>query len=108
MKDKIKTQSPIIRVLAKLRRRVDEMDVSTIECCQAKTESERANKCKGGILGTLSEPFPVPGTSLKILSVDRSFYNMFNVAPRESVGNFVCTKCVKNKRQKGSGYDLCS
>jgi PAS domain-containing protein len=93
--------------LVELRKQVGELKASKIECNQAKTESERARKYTDSILDILPEPFLVLNLDLKILFANRSFYNIFKVTPRESLGNLIYTAWVKNQKQKGSGYDIC-
>ena len=107
MEDKRKTKSQLIRELVELRQQVGELEASKIECDQAKTESERARKYTDSILDTLREPLLVVNADLKILSANRSFYNIFKVTPRETVGNLIYTAWVKKQKQKGSGYDIC-
>ena len=107
MEDKRKTKSQLIRELVELRQQVGELEASKIECDQAKTESERARKYTDSILDTLREPLPALNADLKILSANRSFYNIFKVTPRETVGNLIYTAWVMNQKQKGSGYDIC-
>ena len=107
MGNKRKAKRQLIRELFELRQQVGELQASKIECDQAKTESERARKYTDRILDTLHEPLLVLNADLKILSANRSFYNIFKVTPRETVGNLIYTAWVKNQKQKDSGYDIC-
>lgn len=107
MEDKRKTKSQLLRELVELRQQIGELEASKIECKQAKTESERARKYADSILDTLREPFLVLNADLKILFANRSFYNIFKVTPRETVGILIYTAWVKNQKQKGSDYDIC-
>ena len=84
-----------------MRQQVGELQASKIECDQAKTESERVCKYTDRILDTLHEPLLVLNADLKILSANRSFYNIFKVTPMETVGNLIYTAWVKNQKQKG-------
>ena len=101
MEHKRKTKSQPISELVELLRQVGELEASKIECDQAKTESERARKYTDSILDTLREPLLALNTDLKILSANRSFYNICKVTPRETVGNLIYTAWVKNQKQKG-------
>jgi len=85
MEDKRKTKSHLIRELVELRQQVGELEASKIECDQAKTEFDQARKYTDSILDTLREPLLVLNAGLKILSANRSFYNIFKVAPRVTV-----------------------
>jgi nitrogen fixation/metabolism regulation signal transduction histidine kinase len=106
-KDKRKTKSQLIREMVELRQQVGELEASKIECDQAKTEFERARKYTDSILDTLREPLLLLNADLKILTANRSFYNIFKVPLRETVGNLIYTAWVKNQNQKGSGYVIC-
>ena len=107
MEDKRKTKSQLIRELVELRQQVGELEASKIECDQAKTEFERARKYTDSILDTLREPLIVLNADLKILSANRSFYNIFKVTPMETVGNLIYTAWVKNQNQKGRCNGIC-
>ena len=106
MEDKRKTKSQLIRELVELRQQVGELEASKIECDQAKTESERTRKYTDSILDTLREPLLVLNADLKILSANRSFYNIFKVTPRETVGNLIYTAWVKNQKQQGAALGM--
>jgi len=107
MEDKRKTKSQLIRELVELRQQVGELEASKIECDQAKTEFERARKYTDNILDTLRKPLLVLNADLKILSANRSFYNILKVMLREAVGNLIYTAWVKNQKQKGGCNDIC-
>jgi nitrogen fixation/metabolism regulation signal transduction histidine kinase len=107
MEDKRKKKRQHIREWVELRQQVDELEASKIECDQAKTESERARKYTDSILDTLRESLIALNADLKILSANCSFYNIFKVTPRETVGNLIYTAWVMNQKQKGSGYEIC-
>ena len=107
MADKRKTKSQLIRELVELRQQVGELEASKIECDQAKIESERARKYTNSILDTLREPLIVLNADLKILFANRSFYNIFKVTLRVTVGNLIYTAWVKNQKQKGRCNATC-
>ena len=89
MEDKRRTKTQLIRELVVLRQQVGELEASKIECDQAKHQSDRALKYNDSILETLREPLLVLNADLKILSANRSFYNIFKVTPKETIGKLI-------------------
>jgi hypothetical protein len=91
-----------------LQQKVGQLKASKSKDAREKTESEPARECTDNIWDTLSERFSIPNANLKVPSADRSFHNLFSTTPEEPIGEFIYTAWVKNKMQKGRGYDLCS
>jgi diguanylate cyclase (GGDEF)-like protein len=86
MNDKRKTKSQLIRELVELRQQASELETLKMECDRAKTEAESAFIYTNCILDTLREPLVLLNRDQKIISANRSFYNVFKVTPGETVG----------------------
>ena len=89
MNDKCKTKSQLIKELVELRQQASELETLKMECDQAKIEAERACIYANCILDTLREPLLLLNRDLKIISANRSFYNVFKVTPEETVGKSI-------------------
>jgi PAS domain-containing protein len=59
------------------------------ECKRAEETFEKAQKYTEGIVETIREPLLVLTADLKVITANRSFYEMFHVTPKETEGRFV-------------------
>ncbi|HSB30021.1 MAG TPA: PAS domain-containing protein [Candidatus Sulfobium mesophilum] len=56
---------------------------------RAEAVTLEARRYAEGIIETIREPLLVLDADLKVLSANRSFYTVFNVKPKETVGNYI-------------------
>jgi len=89
MKDENKTKQHLIDELVRLRQRITNLDESETERKRADVAAREARKYAESIVQTVREPLVVLDIDLKVLSVNRSFYNTFKVTPDETIGNFI-------------------
>jgi len=81
MKDENKTKQHLIDELVRLRQRITNLDESETERKRADVAAREARKYAESIVQTVREPLVVLDIDLKVLSVNRSFYNTFKVTP---------------------------
>ena len=76
MKDENITKEQLMQELAKLRQRVAEIEN---EPKRAWKEARETRRYAESIIETVREPLVVLDAGLKVLSANRSFYNIFKV-----------------------------
>ena len=89
MKDEDKTKAELINELRELRAQIKNLEASEIVLKRAEAEIEQARGYAENIVETVREPLIVLDGDLKIVSVNRSFYQTFKVTPGETLGRLV-------------------
>jgi PAS domain-containing protein len=100
MKRKTDTKEPLLLEMEELQtrlhaseRRLQEADervqVQTAECRRAEETFEEAQEYTESIVETIRESLLVLTADLKVITANRSFYEMFHVTPEEIEGQFV-------------------
>lgn len=89
MKDQDKTKGELINELRELRTQIKNVEASEIALKRAEAEIRQARSYAENIVETVREPLIVLDGDLKIVSVNRSFYQTFKVTPSETLGRLV-------------------
>jgi PAS domain S-box-containing protein len=89
MDDQAKTKGELIHELRELRAQIKNVEASKIELRRAKAEIQQARSYAESIVETVREPLLVLDGDLKVVSVNRSFYQTFKVTPSETLGKLV-------------------
>ena len=89
MKDQDKTKEALINELRELRTQIKNVEASEIALKRAEAEIRQARSYAENIVETVREPLIVLDGDLKIVSVNRSFYQTFKVTPSETLGRLV-------------------
>ena len=89
MKDENKTKKQLIDELVGLRQRITNLEKSETKRKRVEVAVREAFRYAESIVETVREPLVVLNVDLKILSANRSFYNIFKVTPDGTVGNFI-------------------
>jgi PAS domain-containing protein len=89
MTDQAKTKGELIHGLRELRAQIKDVEVSKIDLRRAKAEIQQARSYAENIVETVREPLLVLDGDLKVVSVNRSFYQTFKVTPSETLGRLV-------------------
>jgi PAS domain-containing protein len=88
MKDNNKTKEQLLNELVELRRQNTELEALVEELKWARGATQEALKYAENIIETVREPLLVLDKDLKILSANRSFYDVFKVTPGKTIGSF--------------------
>lgn len=89
MKYKDKTKEQLINESAELHQRIEDLEAEATERKQLETEIQDAREYAENIVETVREPLVVLNSDLKILTANRSFYDTFEVTPKETIGNLI-------------------
>jgi PAS domain S-box-containing protein len=89
MNDQDKTKGELINELRELRTQIKNVEASEIVLKRAEAEIQQARSYAENIVETVREPLIVMDGDLKIVSVNRSFYQTFKVTPSETLGRLV-------------------
>ncbi len=100
MKKETKTKQQLLLEMEVLRTRLDATEqrlqeaneilkAQIAECKRAEETFEKAQKYTEGIVETIREPLLVLTADLKVITANRSFYEMFHVTPKEAEERFV-------------------
>jgi len=84
-----KTKELLVKESEALRRKIAELEKLVAERKQAERAVEEARKYTNAIVETVREPLMVLDVDLRVISANRSFYRTFEVAPAETVGQFI-------------------
>jgi PAS domain S-box-containing protein len=99
MKDKDKTKEQLINELGKMRQQVavtetlemkrKNQEKARKELEATKISEDEAREYAESIINTVREPLIVLDQDLRVVSVSRSFYEVFKVNPKETVGQLI-------------------
>jgi len=73
----------------RLRETNERLQAQIAECKQAEETAEKAREYTESIVETIREPLIVLTPDLRVLSANRSFYETFHVAPKETEGQYL-------------------
>ena len=79
----------MISEIAELRKKVARMESSAQECKKLGAEIRASRNYAEKIVETVREPLVVLNSDLVILTVNRSFYDTFEVTPEAAIGKFI-------------------
>ena len=89
MKDDNKTKKQLVDELTKLRSQNDTLKKSITGNRSAELAVEEARRYAESIIDTVREPLIALDQDLRVVSVSRSFYEVFKVKPEETVGQLI-------------------
>ena len=100
MKRKTNTKQPLLLEMEELQTRLDAterrlqeadeiLQAQIAECKRAEEVFEKAQEYTESIVETIREPLIVLTPDLRVISANRSFYETFHVAPKETEGQFL-------------------
>ncbi|MFC1620721.1 PAS domain-containing protein [Candidatus Omnitrophota bacterium] len=89
MPQKDKTKEELIYEIKLLQKQIAEFEITDIEHKKNEQVIKKAREYAESIVDTVREPLIVLGADLKIISANRSFYQIFKVNPEETVGHFI-------------------
>ena len=100
IKTKPKTEQNSLHERAELQTRLDaterslqeaneQLQAQIAERKQAQEAFEKVQEYTEGIIETIREPLLVLTADLRVITANRSFYEMFHVTPEETEGRFV-------------------
>lgn len=89
MKDESKTKEQLLNELAEMRQRIAELERAEAERHRAQRIVQEAREYAESIVETLREPLLVLDGDLRIVSANRSFYQIFQVTPEETEGQLL-------------------
>lgn len=70
-------------------KRVAELETSEAQHKRKERKVQKALRYAEGIIETVREPLLVLDSGLRVVKVNRSFYDSFKVTPEETIGNFI-------------------
>jgi len=89
MKDKDKTKEQLISELEEIRQRNAELEQMVTPNKSVEQAEDEAREYAESIINTVREPLIALDQDLRVVSVSRSFYEVFKVKPEETVGQLV-------------------
>ncbi|MFH1148495.1 MAG: PAS domain-containing sensor histidine kinase [Pseudomonadota bacterium] len=89
MKDEDKTKEQLMDELINLRQQTADLQKSGAECKRAGVAGRAALQYAESIIETVREPLLVLDADLKVLSANRSFFDIFKANPEETIGNHI-------------------
>ncbi|MFZ3121902.1 MAG: hypothetical protein WA104_00820, partial [Thermodesulfovibrionales bacterium] len=85
MQYKDKTKEQLINELTELHQRIEDFEAEATERKQLEAEIHDAREYAESIINTVREPLIALDQDLRVVSVSRSFYDVFKVKPEETV-----------------------
>lgn len=89
MNYKDKTKEQLINESAELYQRIEDLEAEATERKQLETEIQDAREYAESIINTVREPLIALDQDLRVVTASRSFYEVFKVTPKETVGQLI-------------------
>jgi len=89
LREKAAPASESVSEVAQLQKRLAVLDRTARDSAQLESEIQDAREYAENIVETVREPLVVLNSELKVLTANQSFYDIFQVRPEETIGNFI-------------------